>query len=88
MKALIHKGKVVQVENDIDVFPVAPGLKWIVVPAGKTVAPGHSYSGGVFVAPVVKPVAAPVKSDTRAVIDVLIGKGVLTRAEIDAAKVA
>lgn len=84
MKALIFDGKVIQVEKDADVFAVVPALKWIKIPVGKPVAPGHVFSAGVFKAPAVKLTALPVKSEVRAALDVLISKGVLTQAEIDA----
>ncbi len=88
MKALIHKEKVVEIKSDTEVFPVAPDLKWVSIPKDKEVQVGYTFSNNVFTASVVKQLVIPPKTDSEAIIKILISKGVLTQAEIDKVKVS
>ena len=75
-------------EKDKNVFPVAFEMQWVSIPKDKEVQVGYIFSNKVFTAPVVKQPVIPPKTDSEAIIKILISKGVLTQAEIDKVKVS
>ena len=83
-KALILNGEVVQVESQN--FPVAAPLQWADCP--DDVLRGHTYDGEKFTAPPAPEIIAPPVSELEVLKAALKQKGILTDAELTAARAA
>lgn len=60
MKALVHKGSIIQIESNAGMFPVAPELEWVDFASSDGVEVGWLWDGATFQMP---PKPSPLRWD-------------------------
>ena len=82
VKALVEGARVAQIVAVGQDFPVAPPLQWVDAP--DTTTTEHTYNGATFVPPPAKTIDKRLEPADLATL--LVSKGVLSQAEVDAVK--